>query len=132
MVERKRGSIVLMSSMRAVNVEPGQSVYASTKAGIGQMTRGLACELGPHGVRVNALAPGIVATPLTYPITSNPVWNEAYARHTALGRWAQPEEMAGPILFLASDASSYVTGTTLFADAGWTAIDGRYEPQLKS
>lgn len=132
MIERKRGSIVLMSSMRAVNVEPGQSVYASTKAGIGQMTRGLAVELGPHGVRVNALAPGIVATPLTAPITSNPVWNEAYARHTALGRWAMPEEMAGPIMFLASDASSYVTGTTLFADAGWTAIDGRFEPQLKS
>jgi NAD(P)-dependent dehydrogenase (short-subunit alcohol dehydrogenase family) len=83
-------------------------------------------------VRVNALAPGIVATPLTQPITSNPAWNEAYAKRTALGRWAQPEEMAGPIMFLASDASSYVTGTTIFADAGWTAIDGRFEPQLKA
>ena len=94
------------------------------------MTRGLAVELGPHGVRVNALAPGIVATPLTKPITGNPVWNDAYARHAALGRWAEPEEMAGPVVFLASDASSYLTATTIFADAGWTAIDGRFEPTL--
>jgi NAD(P)-dependent dehydrogenase (short-subunit alcohol dehydrogenase family) len=130
MAKRQRGSIILMSSMRAVNVEPGQSIYAATKAGIGQMTRGLAVELGPRGVRVNALAPGIVATPLTKPITSNPVWNDAYARHCALGRWAEPEEMAGPVVFLASDASSYLTGTTVFADAGWTAMDGRFEPTL--
>jgi NAD(P)-dependent dehydrogenase (short-subunit alcohol dehydrogenase family) len=130
MTKHKRGSIILMSSIRSVNVEPGQSIYAATKAGIVQMTRGLAVELGPHGVRVNALAPGIVATPLTKPITSNPAWNDAYARHSAFGRWAAPEEMAGPVVFLASDASSYLTATTIFADAGWTAMDGRFEPTL--
>jgi NAD(P)-dependent dehydrogenase (short-subunit alcohol dehydrogenase family) len=130
MVKHKRGSIILMSSIRSVNVEPGQSIYAATKAGIVQMTRGLAVELGPYGVRVNALAPGIVATPLTKPITSNAAWNDAYARHSALGRWAEPEEMAGPVVFLASDASSYLTATTIFADAGWTAMDGRFEPTL--
>ena len=64
-------------------------------------------------MRVNALAPGIVATPLTRPIAANPMWNEAYAKRCALGRWAEAEEMAGPIIFLASDASSYLTGTTL-------------------
>src|SRR5215471_3031871 len=108
MVEKKRGSIILVASIRALVVEPGQSIYASTKAGIVQMAKGLAVELGPHGVRANALAPGIVATPLTRPITSNPAWNDAYARRSAFGRWAAPEEMAGPIIFLASDASSYL------------------------
>jgi NAD(P)-dependent dehydrogenase (short-subunit alcohol dehydrogenase family) len=131
MVEKKRGSIILVASIRALVVEPGQSIYASTKAGIVQMAKGLAVELGPHGVRANALAPGIVATPLTKPITSNPAWNDAYAKRCAFGRWAAPEEMAGPIVFLASEASSYLTGTTIFADAGWTAIDGRFEPLLK-
>ena len=131
-VERKRGSIILMASIRAVTVEPGQSIYASTKAGIVQLARGLAAELGPSGVRANALAPGIVATPLTQQIMSNAEWNRAYASRCALGRWAEPQEMAGPIVFLASDASSYVTGTVLFADAGWTAIDGRFEPRLNA
>jgi NAD(P)-dependent dehydrogenase (short-subunit alcohol dehydrogenase family) len=132
MAARNRGSIILMASIRAVTVEPGQSIYASTKAGIVQMARGLAAELGAAGVRVNALAPGIVATPLTRPIMSNPEWNRAYASRCALGRWAEAEEMAGPIVFLASDASSYVTGTVIFADAGWTAIDGRFEPRLNA
>jgi len=132
MAERKTGSIILMASIRAVTVEPGQSIYASTKAGIVQMARGLAAELGPSGVRVNALAPGIVATPLTRQIMSNAEWSRAYASRWARCRWAEPEEMAGPIVFLASDASSYVTGTIIFADAGWTAIDGRFEPRLNA
>src|SRR6266576_402924 len=72
MMDKKRGSIILMSSIRSVTVEPGQSIYASTKAGIAQMMRGLAIELGPSGVRVNALAPGTVATPLTRQLAPNP------------------------------------------------------------
>jgi len=65
-----------------------------------------------------------VATPLTKPITSNPAWNDAYARHAALGRWAEPEEMAGPVVFLASDASSYLTATDHFRGRGMDG-DGR-------
>jgi NAD(P)-dependent dehydrogenase (short-subunit alcohol dehydrogenase family) len=130
MAKQGRGSMILMSSMRSTNVEPGQSIYGSTKAAIGLMTQGLASELGQHNVRVNALAPSIIATPLTKPIRENPEWNRALEQHTILGRWAEPSEMIGPIVFLASDASSYVTGTTLFADAGWTAIDGRYTPPV--
>jgi NAD(P)-dependent dehydrogenase (short-subunit alcohol dehydrogenase family) len=128
MTQAGAGSIVLFSSIRSQVVEPGQSVYAATKAGIVQLVRTAAAEFGPSGVRVNALAPGIVETPLTEPIKSVPDWYEAYAAKTVLGRWATPEEMVGPIIFLSSDASSYVTGTVLFVDGGWTAADGRYHP----
>jgi NAD(P)-dependent dehydrogenase (short-subunit alcohol dehydrogenase family) len=124
------GSIILLSSIRSLTVEPGQSVYAATKAGIVQLARGLASELGPHGVRVNCIAPGVVETPLTQPIKSKSEWYQAYADKNALGRWAQPSEMAGPIVFLASAASSYVTGAVLFVDGGWTAIDGRFQPPV--
>ena len=130
MSEGGAGSIILLSSIRSVVVEPGQGVYAATKAGLVQLARALAAELGPAGVRVNCIAPGIVDTPLTAPIKNRPEWYNAYASKSALGRWATAEEMAGPIVFLASDASSYVTGAVLFVDGGWTAIDGRFQPPL--
>lgn len=130
MVPARRGSIILVASIRARMVEPGQSVYAATKAGIVQLVRTAAAEFGPAGVRVNALAPGIVATPLTEPIRRHPDWARAYAAKTVFGRWASPEEMVGPVVFLASDAASYVTGTVLYVDGGWTAVDGRYTPPL--
>lgn len=130
MSEAKGGSIILLSSIRSLTVEPGQGAYAATKAGIVQLARTLAAELGGDGVRVNCIAPGVVETPLTEPIKSNPEWYNAYAGKNALGRWAQADEMAGPVVFLASDAASYVTGTVLFVDGGWTAIDGRFRPPV--
>jgi len=130
MEERKSGSMILFSSIRSVTVEPGQGVYATTKSGLVQLARTLAAELGPSGVRVNCIAPGIVETPLTAPIKNRPEWYDAYAQKNALGRWARADEMAGPVVFLASDASSYVTGAVLFVDGGWTAIDGRYTPPV--
>jgi NAD(P)-dependent dehydrogenase (short-subunit alcohol dehydrogenase family) len=125
---RGKGSIVLFSSIRSLAVEPGQSVYAATKAGVVQMVRGLASELGLSGVRVNAVAPGVVETPLTAPIKAKPEWYRAYAEKNALKRWASADEMVGPTLFLLSDAASYVTGAVLFVDGGWTAVDGRFDP----
>lgn len=130
MAARGGGSIIVVSSIRSQVVEPGQGVYAATKAGVLQMIRALAAELGPHGVRANALAPGVVETPLTEQIKSQPDWYRAYAEKGALGRWAQPIEMAGPIVYLASDASSFVTGSLLAVDGGWLAVDGRYTPPL--
>ncbi len=130
MAKQGSGSIIVLSSIRSLVVEPGQGVYAATKAALVQLVRTLAAELGPSGVRVNAIGPGVVDTPLTVPIKNNPEWYAAYAAKTALGRWARADEMAGPIAFLASDASSYVTGTILFVDGGWTAIDGRFQPPL--
>ncbi len=130
MSENRRGSIILLSSIRSVVVEPGQGAYAATKAGLVQLARALAAELGGSGVRVNCIGPGVVETPLTAPIKSNADWYNAYASKNALGRWATADEMAGPIVFLASDASSYITGTVLFVDGGWTAIDGRFDPPV--
>jgi NAD(P)-dependent dehydrogenase (short-subunit alcohol dehydrogenase family) len=128
MAERGSGSIVAFASIRALVVEPGQGVYAATKAGTVQMLRALAAELGPRGVRVNAIAPGVVETPLTEQIKSSPNWYDSYAAKTVLGRWAQPREMVGMIMYLASEAGSYVTGGLMMVDGGWTAADGRFVP----
>lgn len=122
------GSIVLLSSIRSQVVEPGQGVYAATKAGIVQLARTAAAEWASSGVRVNALAPGVVETPLTAPIESRPDWKQAYTDKTVIGRWATADEMAAPTVFLLSRAASYVTGSVLFADGGWTAVDGRFDP----
>ncbi|MGN6752798.1 MAG: SDR family NAD(P)-dependent oxidoreductase [Intrasporangium sp.] len=128
MAQRGRGSIIGFSSIRSVAVEPGQGVYAATKAGLVQLLRTAAAELGPSGVRVNAIAPGVVETPLTAQIRANPEWYQAYAAKSALGRWSQASELVGAVVYLASDASSFVTGSQLFVDGGWTAVDGRYTP----
>ncbi len=130
MAEQGSGSVIAFSSIRSLVVEPGQGIYAATKSGIVQMVRALAAELGPRGVRVNAIAPGVVDTPLTRPIKDRPDWYQAYAAKSAFNRWARADELAGPVVYLASDASSYVTGSVLFVDGGWTAVDGRFDPSL--
>jgi NAD(P)-dependent dehydrogenase (short-subunit alcohol dehydrogenase family) len=128
MVAQKSGSIVLFSSIRSLVTEPGQSVYSMTKAGIVQLVRTAATEWGQLGVRVNAVGPGVIETPLTAPIKAQAEWYKAYAEKTPMKRWATADEMAGPTVFLLSDAASYVTGTILFADGGWLANDGRFTP----
>lgn len=130
MAERGSGSIIAFSSIRAQTVEPGQGIYAATKAGTVQMLRALAAELGPRGVRVNTIAPGVVETPLTAQIKNSPDWYDSYAGKSILGRWAQPHEMVGMVVYLASEASSYVTGGFMLVDGGWTAADGRFTPPL--
>lgn len=128
MTPRKKGSIILFSSIRSQVVEPGQAAYAATKAAIVQLARAAAAEFGPHGVRVNAIGPGVIETPLTAPIKANQDWYNAYAAKSVFGRWGKPEELVGATVFLASDAASYVTGSIVFVDGGWLAADGRFSP----
>ncbi len=128
MTENNGGSIIVFSSIRSQVVEPGQGVYAATKSGVVLMIRALAAELADRGIRANAIAPGVVDTPLTAQIKEHPDWYGAYADKTMLKRWAKPEEIAGAVLYLASDASSYTTGSVMFVDGGWTAADGRFDP----
>jgi NAD(P)-dependent dehydrogenase (short-subunit alcohol dehydrogenase family) len=124
MSRQKSGSLIASSSVRATTLEPGLAIYGATKAGIIQMVRGLAAEVGPLGVRVNAIVPSIVETALVAPLKARPEIWKALASHTVFNRWARPEEVGTAVAFLASDAASYITGTALLVDGGWTAIDG--------
>jgi NAD(P)-dependent dehydrogenase (short-subunit alcohol dehydrogenase family) len=124
MVEQRGGSLIACSSVRAVTIEPGLAVYGSTKAAIGLLVQGFASEVGRFGVRVNAIAPSIVETALTAPFKQRPDIYDLYAGHTVFNRWSSTEEVATAVAYLASDAASYVSGSTLFVDGGWTAVDG--------
>jgi NAD(P)-dependent dehydrogenase (short-subunit alcohol dehydrogenase family) len=124
MMAQGSGSIIASSSVRAMTIEPGLAVYGATKAAISLLVKGFAAEVGGHGVRVNAIAPSIIETPLVAPIKARREIYDVYARHTVSGRWGQPSEVASAVAFLASDAASYINGSTMLIDAGWTAIDG--------
>ena len=128
--KRGKGSVIVFSSIRAQVVEPGQGVYAATKAGTLQMIRALAAELGHRAFAPMLIAPGVVETPLTQQIKQNEAWYRAYSDKSVMRRWAKPSELVGAVVYLASDASSYVTGSYLLVDGGWTAADGRFTPPL--
>jgi NAD(P)-dependent dehydrogenase (short-subunit alcohol dehydrogenase family) len=118
MIDRGSGSVVNVSSVSGLVGTPRRAAYAATKGAIDAMTRSLAVELGPHGIRVNSVAPGVVDTALWERNKSIPGVVEAIDALTPLRRWAQPEDVADVIVFLASDAARFVTGETISADGG--------------
>lgn len=121
MQRQGKGAIVNVASVNAFRPMEGQACYSLTKAAIVNMTQGLAREWARHGIRVNALVPGIVETRFAAAIHQDPKRRAALERLVPMGRVAQPEEMAGAVVYLVSDAASYTTGSCLTADGGWLA-----------
>ena len=121
---RARGgpaSIVNIASVAGLRAAPMQGIYGATKAAVISMTQTLAGELGSSGVRVNAIAPGLVETRFASALVNNPMILERVVSRTPLGRHAQPPELAGAAVYLLSDAASFTTGTTLVVDGGLTS-----------
>ena len=115
----RRGCIVNTASMLSffgAGLVPG---YSASKGGIAQLTKSLAIAYAAEGIRVNAVAPGWIATPLTEPLHSDPARSDPIVARTPLGRWGTPEDVAGPVLFLASPAARFVTGVILPVDGGY-------------
>jgi len=121
MVRRGWGRVVNLGSVLGVIALPGRAPYASSKAGIINLTRVLALEWAGTGVTANALCPGAFGTEMNRSLLEDPVKYKEFVAQIPMGRWGEVEELTGAIVFLASDASSYVTGTSIFVDGGWIA-----------
>lgn len=119
MVRREvAGRIINVTSVVARVGKRGDAGYVAAKAGLEGLTRAMAADFGPHGVRVNAISPGCIATEANVGLLADPEWSTWLQSRTMLGRWGRPEELAGAAVFLASDAASYVTGQTIDVDGG--------------
>ena len=122
MVKRRSGKIVNIASQNAVIGYYKRAAYCSSKAGVANLTRVLAVEWAEYGIRVNAVGPTFILTPLTQPTFDDPVIMEDLLRRIPIGRVGQPEDVVGAVVFLSSPASDLVTGHTLLVDGGWTAL----------
>lgn len=118
MVPRGTGRIIFLTSLAGDFALPGDAIYPGTKAGLSGIVRSMAVNLGQHGINVNGIAPGPVASEMNQSLTTDPEWAAIIDRNVPLGRWAEPSELAGTAIFLASDASSYVNGHIITVDGG--------------
>lgn len=120
MLARGSGKVINMASILGTVALPSQLAYASSKGGVIQMTKVMALEWAKQGVQVNAIGPTYFETPLVAQLRNDPERYKFIVERTPMGRWGQPEELAGVIIFLASKASDFITGQTIFIDGGWT------------
>jgi NAD(P)-dependent dehydrogenase (short-subunit alcohol dehydrogenase family) len=120
MIGQKHGRIINICSQAGFVALPTESVYCMTKAAIAHLTKCLALEWAPHHITVNAVAPTFISTPGTRKWLDDPDFRDSVRRRIPLGRIGKPEEVAGPVVFLASPAASLITGETIMVDGGWT------------
>jgi NAD(P)-dependent dehydrogenase (short-subunit alcohol dehydrogenase family) len=118
MMPRRSGSILLMASVAGLEPMPGLGAYSVSKTALLGLTKALATELGPHGIRVNALAPGLIETRFSAALFQDPGTYQQIMKDVPLGRHGQPQDLVGAALFLASDASAYMTGQVVVVDGG--------------
>ena len=124
MIAQKSGKIINISSVRSAFALPRNYIaYCTSKSAVNMLTKQLACEWGKFNINVNAIAPTVIETPLTLHILENKDFAEKFRRGIPLGRWGQPEDLFGAIIYLASDASNFVTGQIIFIDGGTTTFD---------
>lgn len=115
------GSIINITSINSELAFPNNPAYMAAKGGLKQLSKSLAMDLAPFGIRVNCIGPGYFQTEMTQQSYNDPVRRQQRADRTLLGRWGTPSDLAGAVIFLASDASSYLTGQDLYIDGGWIA-----------
>lgn len=121
-LRQSRGCIVNIASGAALHGQPNAVGYSASKGAVKLLTQSMAADLGKDGIRVNAVAPGVIVTPMTEATRANPERLERFMGRIPSGRLGQPEEIAGPVVFLASGLASYVNGTMLSADGGYSAV----------
>ena len=121
MIKRERGKIINIASVQTALARPGIAPYTMTKGAVANLTKGMATDWAKYGLQCNGLAPGYFDTPLNAALVADPEFSTWLEKRTPAGRWGQVDELVGTCIFLASDASSFVNGTTVFVDGGITA-----------
>lgn len=121
MIQRGAGAIINITSLNVEGARPSIGNYVAAKGGLDALTRSMATEWGPYGIRVNAIAPGYFVTDMTQPLVDDPEFDRWVKSNVPLRRWGDPKELIGAAVYLASNASSYVTGRTIHVDGGWRA-----------